>query len=55
MKFDYSKDILPVGTVVESSEYQYGSEAFEATYPKMKRERSVGVKTLTVLKIGKVR
>lgn len=52
---DYSKDILPVGAVAEPSEYQYGAEAFEAAYPKMKQDKSMDVKTPTVPKTGKVR
>lgn len=52
---DYSKDILPVGAVAEPSEYQYGAEAFEAAYPKMKQEKAMDVKTSTVPKTGKVR
>lgn len=54
-KAEYGKDILPVASVAEPFEYQYGAEAFEAAYPKMKQERSVDVKTTTVPKTGKVR
>lgn len=52
---DYSKDILPVGAVAEPSEYQYGADAFEAAYPKMKQDKAMDVKTPTVPKTGKVR
>lgn len=52
---DYSKGILPVGAVTESSGYQYGSEAFEAAYPRMKQEKVMDVKSPTVPKNGKVR
>lgn len=54
-KVDYSKDILPVGAVAEPSEYQYGADAFEATYPKRKQDKAVDVKAPTVPKTGKVR
>ena len=57
---DYSKDILPVGAVAESSEYQYGAEAFETAYPKMKQDKAMeakepDMKAPTVPKTGKVR
>lgn len=52
---DYSKDILPVGAVAETSEYQYGADAFEAAYPKMKQDKAMDVKTPAVPKTGKVR
>lgn len=52
---DYSKDILPVGTVAEPSEYQYGAEAFEAAYPKMKQDKAMDVKTPAVPNTGIVR
>jgi len=54
-KMEYSKDILPVSAVAEPSEYQYGAEAFEAAYPKMKQDKAMDVKTPTVPKTGKVR
>lgn len=52
---DYSKDILPVGAVVEPSMYQYGADSFEAAYPKMKLDKDMDVKNSTVPKNGKVR
>ena len=55
LNVDYSKDILPVGAVAEPSEYQYGAEAFEAAYPKMKQDNVVEAKAPTVPKNGKSR
>ena len=55
LNVDYSKDILPVGAVAEPSEYQYGAEAFEAAYPKMKQEKAMEIKAPTVPKPGNVR
>lgn len=57
---DYSKDILPVVAVAEPSEYQYGAEAFETAYPKMKQDKAMeakepDMKAPTVPKTGKVR
>lgn len=52
---DYSKDVLPVGTVAEPFEYQCGADAFEAAYPKMTQDKAMDVKTLTVPKTEKVR
>ena len=57
---EYGKDILPVAAVAEPSEYQYGAEAFEAAYPKMKQDKAMEakgmeMKTPTVPKTGKVR
>lgn len=54
-RVEYGKDVLSVAAVVESSEYQYGADAFEAEYPKMKQDKAVDVKTPTVRKIGKVK
>ena len=52
---EYGKDNLSVAAVAEPSEYQYGAEAFEAAYPKMKQEKAMDVKAPTVPKTGKVR
>ena len=46
---------MPVWAVAEPSEYQYGAEAFEAAYPKMKQDKAMDVKAPTVPKSGKVR
>lgn len=54
-QMDYGVDISPVAAVAEPSEYQYGAEAFEAVYPKMKQDKAIDVKTPTVSKTGKVR
>ena len=59
-KAEYGKDILPLGAVAESSEYQYGADAFEDAYPKMKQDKAMeakepDMKAPTVPKTGKVR
>ena len=54
-KAEYGKDILPVSAVAEPSEYQYGADAFEAAYPKMRQDKAMDVKAPTVPKTGKVR
>lgn len=49
--------LLPAVTVAETQEYEYGADAFEATYPKMKQERNVetGANTPVIPKTGKTR
>lgn len=59
-KMEYGVDISPIAAVAEPSEYQYGAEAFEVAYPKMKQDKAAeakvtDVKTPTVPKTGKVR
>ena len=54
-KMEYSKYILPVAAMAETSEYQYGADAFEAAYPKMKQDKAGEAKALVVAKIRKVR
>lgn len=49
--------LLPIARVAESSEYEYGADAFEAAYPKMKQEINVetGANTPAIPKTGKAR
>ena len=50
------QEITPTFAVAEpTDEYQYGADAFEAAYPKMKQDKAMDVKTLAVPKTGKVR
>ena len=41
---EYGLDISPVAAVAEPSEYQYGADAFEAAYPKMKQDKAMEAK-----------
>ena len=55
-----SKVLIRLGAVAEPSEYQYGAEAFETAYPKMKQDKAMeakepDMKAPTVPKTGKVR
>lgn len=52
---DIRKTISPAISVAEPSEYQFGAEAFEATYPKMDAEIKPDAKAPSVPKTGKVR
>lgn len=47
--------LLPVTAVAETSEYEYGADAFEAAYPKMKQEKILEAKTPAVSKMEKSR
>lgn len=49
--------LLLVKSVAETPEYEYGADAFEAVYPKMKQERNVEneAKTSVIPKTGKTR
>lgn len=49
------RDVSPIATVAEPSEYQYGAEAFEATYPKMEQTKVPEAKKPDIPKTGKVR
>lgn len=52
---EVSRDVYPIATVAEPSEYQYGAEAFEATYPKMEQVKMPETKMPNIPKNGKLR
>ena len=52
---DIREEIAPAMSVAETTEYQYGAEAFEAVYPKMDAEIKPDMKAPSVPKTGKAR
>ena len=52
---EVSRDVSPIAAVAEPSGYQYGAEAFEAAYPKMKPTKVPEAKKPDIPKAGKIR